>query len=98
MHNMKETLIIFDVDNTLCRCTIKGAKDCPTKAGEWELMPNVKEVLANIDCLWAIASNQAAIAHCSMTYDEALELIKDIATTAFGRKPTDGAIEICPHG
>ena len=61
-------LIIFDVDGTLRRCLAPG-QVCPNAPDQWELMPNVKETLAEIkwglpDCgntAFGIASNQAGV-------------------------------------
>jgi D-glycero-D-manno-heptose 1,7-bisphosphate phosphatase len=101
---MRYKLIIFDADNTLRRCTVRG-QPCPNGPGEWELMPNVKETLAKIDwgtphggsIAYGIASNQAGVALGYMTEEVAYNLLKDMVVEAFGGWPATGTIQVCPH-
>lgn len=95
----KYRLIIFDADGTLRRCTVEG-QPCPNKPGEWELMPGVKERLAEFD--WdtvavGIASNQAGVAYGYLTKHMAFQLLKDMVAEATGRFPPTGLIRACPH-
>jgi len=92
-------LILFDADGTLRRTTVEG-QPCPNKPGEWELMPNVKEKLAEFD--WrvmasGIVSNQAGIAYGYLTGHMAYQLLKDMVVEATGHFPSTGSIRICPH-
>ena len=93
-------LLIFDADGTLRRCTVSG-QPCPNKAGEWELMPNVKKIMAEID--WSktalgIASNQAGISLGYMDKQTAHQLLCDMVVEATGYFPPTGTIQVCPHG
>lgn len=95
----KYRLIIFDADGTLRRCTVEG-QPCPNKPGEWALMPNVKEKLAEFDWVTmalGIASNQAGIAYGYLTEEVAFQLLKDMVVEATGCFPPIGSIRICPH-
>lgn len=101
---MRYKLIIFDADNTLRRCTVEG-QPCPNAPGEWELMPNVKETLAEIGwgtphaggVAYGIASNQAGVGYGYMTEEVAYNLLKDMVVEAFGGWPATGTIQVCPH-
>lgn len=103
-HVSKYHLIIFDADGTLRRCTVEG-QPCPNRAGEWELIPGVRERIADLDCHLGIASNQAGIALGYLTAPIALGLLRDLAEQAFGWERGNGlvhnsalGIRICPHG
>ena len=95
-------LYVFDADGTLRGCTVPG-QPCPNRAGEWELLPNVKERLARIG--WderagphfAIATNQGGVGLGYFTSAEARQLVVDLVAAAFGRPAPAGAIEICTH-
>ena len=95
-------LYVFDADGTLRGCTVPG-QPCPNRAGEWELLPNVKERLARIE--WdgrtgphfAIATNQGGVGLGYFTPAEARRLVVDLAAAAFGRPAPVGSIEICTH-
>lgn len=94
-------LIIFDADGTLRQCTVED-QPCPNRAGEWELIPGVKERLSLID--WeaggiglGIASNQAGIAHGFLDEHTAYQLLKDMVVEATGLWPPTGSIQLCPH-
>src|SRR4051794_40724947 len=94
-------LIIFDADNTLREGINKDQKYCPAKPGEWQLMPNVKERLAEFD--WgngveiAIATNQPGIEDGVITEEMAYQLVIDMMAKAIGRLLPRRQIEICPH-
>lgn len=93
MHPLDYKLIIFDADGTLSRCTVEG-QPCPNKAGEWELMPNVKEVcgfyrwsisqptLQPYECFWGVSSNQGGVGLGIFEYDVAYQLLIDRAVAA----------------
>jgi len=49
-------LIIFDADGTLRCCTVPG-QVCPNADNQWELLPNVKEKLSEID--WGVSRSGA---------------------------------------
>lgn len=95
-------LYIFDADGTLRRTTVEG-QPCPNKPGEWELIPGVKERLAEIDwgaggARFGVASNQGGVGVGHMTFAAAYELLAEMVVAAFGVKtPPAGSIEICPH-
>lgn len=97
-------LVIFDADWTLRRCTVAG-QPCPNAPDQWELMPGVKEALAEIDwgsphagkVAYGIASNQAGVAYGFLTEDVAFRLLKDMAVEAFGGWPATGTIQMCSH-
>jgi D-glycero-D-manno-heptose 1,7-bisphosphate phosphatase len=94
-------LYIFDADGTLRRTTVPG-QPCPNKHGEWELIPGVKERLAAIDwgpegARFGVASNQGGIGMGYMTHATAHQLLVEMVVEAFGIRPPEGAIEICPH-
>lgn len=95
-------LYVFDADGTLRGCTVPG-QPCPNRAGEWELLPNVKERLARIR--WderagphfAVATNQGGVGLGYFTAAEARSLVVDLVAAAFGRPAPPGSIEICTH-
>ena len=95
-------LYVFDADGTLRGCTVPG-QPCPNRAGEWELLPGVRERLARIK--WderagphfAIATNQGGVGIGYFTAGEARRLVVDLVEAAFGRPAPAGSIEICTH-
>ena len=92
-------LIIFDADKTLRRCTIEG-QPTPNREGEWELMPNVKRILAQYS--WqrvklGVASNQAGVHFGFLTARTAYQLLEDMVVEATGLYPPVGSLQICPH-
>lgn len=95
-------LYVFDADGTLRGCTVPG-QPCPNRPGEWELLPNVKERLAQIE--WderagphfAIATNQGGAGLGYFTAADARRLVEDLVESAFGRAAPPGSIEICTH-
>lgn len=96
---MHPRLVIFDADGTLRRTTIAG-KPCPDTAGEWELLPRVREVLGAIP--WdtegysiGVASNQGGVALGYLTQERARQLLVDAVTAAVGYLPTRNYIELC---
>lgn len=95
-------LYIFDADGTLRRTTAPGLP-CPNRPGDWELIPGVREQLAEIEWRahethFGIASNQGGVGVGHMTYAMAYRLLADMVVQAFGVKaPPAGSIEICPH-
>jgi len=98
------SLVIFDADGTLRRCTVPG-QPCPNRLGEWELLPGAKERLATIQWSmenrsgigYGIASNQAGISLGYMTVDMAHRLLEDMFEAAFGLPAVFGTIQMCPH-
>lgn len=94
-------LYIFDADGTLRRTTVPGLP-CPNQGGDWELIPGVRERLAQIDwgprgARFAIASNQGGVGLGYLSFATARQLIVDMVVAAFGIEPPPGSIEICPH-
>lgn len=95
-------LYVFDADGTLRGCTVPG-QPCPNRAGEWELLPNVKERLARIE--WdaragphfAVATNQGGVGLGYFNAGDARQLVVDLVEAAFGRAAPRGSIEICTH-
>lgn len=95
-------LIIFDADDTLRRTTVPG-KPCPHRAGEWELLPNVRSILARLR--WndadgprlGLASNQDHVGYGHLSFDTARALLRDAAIAATGVAPPDAALQLCPH-
>ncbi|HLL75711.1 MAG TPA: HAD-IIIA family hydrolase [Pyrinomonadaceae bacterium] len=95
-------LYVFDADGTLRGCTVPG-QPCPNRAGEWELLPGVKERLARIE--WderagphfAVATNQGGVGLGYFTAAAARRLVEDTVEAAFGRTAPPGSIEICTH-
>ncbi|HEX8707071.1 MAG TPA: HAD-IIIA family hydrolase [Pyrinomonadaceae bacterium] len=94
-------LYIFDADGTLRRSTVP-ARPCPNRPGDWELIPGVKERLAEIDwgpgrAHYAIASNQGGVGLGYLTLAMARRLLEEMAVAAFDQPPPAGSIELCPH-
>ena len=95
-------LYVFDADGTLRGCTVPG-QPCPNRAGEWELLANVRERLARIG--WderagphfAIATNQGGVGLGYFTATQARRLVVELVEAAFGRPAPPGSIEICTH-
>jgi D-glycero-D-manno-heptose 1,7-bisphosphate phosphatase len=93
-------LVIFDADDTLRRTTVPG-QPCPHAAGEWELMPGVREVLADIP--WkvvraGVASNQDHVGYGHLTEETARSLLLSMVTQAIGEQSaSDALIAFCPH-
>lgn len=93
----KPSLFLFDADGTLRRCTVPG-QPCPNRDGEWEIIPGVREILANMTFhSFGIISNQAGVALGYLTEDTAKNLLYSLASKAFGQPPAPGAIQVCPH-
>jgi D-glycero-D-manno-heptose 1,7-bisphosphate phosphatase len=95
-------LYIFDADGTLRRTTVPGLP-CPNRAGEWELIPGVRERLARIEwgglrgARFGVATNQGGVALGYLTLAAARRLLAEMVYEAFGVPPPPGSIEICPH-
>ena len=94
-------LYIFDADGTLRRSTVPG-QPCPNMPGDWELIPGVKERLAEIEwgprgARFGVASNQGGVGLGYLTYGLARRMLVEMAREAFGVAPPAGSIEICPH-
>lgn len=94
-------LYIFDADGTLRRTTVPGLP-CPNRPGEWELIPGVRERLAEISwseggARFGVASNQGGVGLGYMTHAAARRLLADMVVEAFGVEPPPGSIEVCPH-
>jgi histidinol-phosphate phosphatase family protein len=95
-------LYVFDADGTLRGCTVPG-QPCPNRAGEWELLPGVRERLSRIK--WderagphfAVASNQGGVGLGYFKEETARALLADTARAAFCVEPPAGAIEVCTH-
>ena len=93
-------LYIFDADGTLRRTTVEGLP-CPNRPGEWELMPGVRERLAEIDwsrARFGVASNQGGVGLGYLSLAAARGLLEEMAAEAFGvTKAPPGSVELCPH-
>jgi len=94
-------LYVFDADGTLRRTTVPGLP-CPNRPGQWELIPGVRERLAQIDwgeggARFGVASNQGGVGVGYMKLSTARLLLADMVVAAFGVPPPPGSIEICPH-
>lgn len=93
-------LYIFDADGTLRRTTVEGLP-CPNRPGEWELIPGVRERLAEIDwgrARFGVATNQGGVGLGYLSLAAARRLLEEMVVEAFGvTKPPPGSIEICPH-
>jgi D-glycero-D-manno-heptose 1,7-bisphosphate phosphatase len=94
-------LVIFDADGTLRRTVIPGAV-CPHAPGEWELIPDVREIVSAIDwCrngpLVAVASNQDHVGYGLVDERMAARLLRDMLDAAAGRALPDALIRFCPH-
>ena len=95
-------LVVFDADDTLRRTTVPG-QPCPHRPGEWELLPNVREVLGGLR--WgspgwpqlALASKQDRVAYGHLTFEDARTLLRELALAATGHAPPDEALQLCPH-
>src|SRR5215211_6439983 len=86
-------LYIFDADGTLRRTTVEGLP-CPNGPGDWELIPGVRERLAQIE--WGPRGASVGVGY--MTYEAARGLAEEMVKAAFGlRQVPAGSIEICPH-
>ena len=107
MEKKNYKLIIFDADDTLRYCTVKG-QPCPNKPGEWELLPNVKAKLAEYDwgsplegkVGYGIASNQGGVGMGYFKAEMAFQLLRDTFIAAFGYEPKNVVIQMCttkPH-
>jgi len=107
MEKKNYKLIIFDADDTLRFCTIKG-QPCPNKPGEWKLLPNVKEKLLKYNwgspaegkVGYGIASNQGGVGMGYFKAEMAFQLLKDTFMAAFGFEPEEKVIQMCtpkPH-
>jgi D-glycero-D-manno-heptose 1,7-bisphosphate phosphatase len=93
-------LYIFDADGTLRRTTVEGLP-CPNRPGEWELIPGVRERLAEIDwgrSRFGVASNQGGVGLGYLSLAAARGLLEEMVVEAFGvREPPPGSVELCPH-
>jgi D-glycero-D-manno-heptose 1,7-bisphosphate phosphatase len=92
-------LIVFDADGTL-RWTVRPGQQCPHQAGEWRLMPNVRETLRAIPfgpggIGLAIASNQTAVADGHLSATTAFRLLEATVREALGTVPEGTVIEMC---
>ena len=94
-------LYVFDADGTLRRSTVPG-KPCPNNDGEWELIPGVRERLAEIKwgaegARFGVASNQGGVGLGYLTLKTARAMLEEMTAQAFGVSPPPGSVEICPH-
>jgi D-glycero-D-manno-heptose 1,7-bisphosphate phosphatase len=95
-------LYIFDADDTLRRTTVPG-QPCPRGPGQWVLLPNVRQTLAQV--CWnqpsgpvlGIASNQDQVAYGHLSLETARGLLRDLVRAAAGVEVADGALQLCPH-
>src|SRR5918911_1743792 len=95
-------LFIFDADETLRRTTVAG-QPCPRQAGEWLLLPGVRQRLGEVPWNYAggprlgIASNQDQVGYDHLSFATARELLRDLARSAAGVDLPDAALQLCPH-
>lgn len=95
-------MIIFDVDDTLRYCTVAG-QPCPNKPGEWKLLENVKEKLAEFNwgspqegkIGYGLASNQGGVGVGYFSAEMAFQLLIDTFEAAFGFAPVEDVIQMC---
>lgn len=98
-HPVPYRLLIFDADGTLRRCTIPG-QPCPNRPGEWELLPNVRDILEPYDVNLVgidIVSNQGGIGLGYLTESMARFLLQETLSEATGRFIGPDNIWLCPH-
>ena len=101
MENKKYKLMIFDADDTLRFCTVKG-QPCPNKPGEWSILKNVKKKLAEYNwgsplenkIGYGIASNQGGVGMGYFKAEMAFQLLKDTFISAFGFEPENDVIKM----
>ncbi len=90
-------LVIFDADGTL-RYVTTPTHQYPRHAGEWKLMPRVRETFEKLS-LWnrklGIASNQPGVALGILSRQQAEDLIRQTVQLACGREPNFLRIEMC---
>lgn len=101
LHTQTFKLYVFDADGTLRRSTVPG-RPCPNGPGDWELIPGVRERLAEITwgpggASFGVATNQGGVGLGYLTYATARALLEEMVAQALGVAPPPGAIEICPH-
>ena len=94
-------LYVFDADGTLRRSTVPGLP-CPNRPGDWELIPGVRERLAQFDwgpkgVSFGVASNQGGVGLGYLTHETARAMLVETARQAFGLTPPPGSVELCPH-
>lgn len=94
-------LYIFDADGTLRRCTAPG-QVCPNGHGEWELLPGVREKLAELasdpDVRFGVASNQGGVAAGHLTSYTASLLLQQMIEAAFPASHRSSVeLRMCPH-
>lgn len=99
-HPLPHKLLIFDADGTLRGCTIPG-QPCPNKPDEWELLPQVKDVLSTYDAPYderftAIVSNQGGIALGFINWWDAKKLLEVCGRQAFPARQQP-IIYLCEH-
>jgi D-glycero-D-manno-heptose 1,7-bisphosphate phosphatase len=76
---------------------------CPNLPGDWELIPGVRERLAEIEwgprgARFGVATNQGGVGLGYLTLGMARGLLEEMVVQAFGvASPPPGSIEICPH-
>ena len=98
-HSFK--LYVFVADGTLRRSTVPG-KPCPNNNSEWELIPGVRERLAEIEwgaegARFGVASNQGGVGLGYLTFKTARAMLEEMVFRALGMPPPPGSVEICPH-
>jgi len=94
-------LIIFDVDGTL-RYTKGDNSRPPFTQGEWGLLPNVLERIAEIKELhpemeWGLATNQRSTGRGLLSRNKCMSLLDSLCVAVFGKIISTTAIQICPH-
>lgn len=94
-------LYVFDADGTLRRTTVPGLP-CPNKPGDWELIPGVRERLAEFDwgpegVSFGVASNQGGVGLGYLSLATARDMLVETARQALGFMPPPGSVELCPH-
>jgi D-glycero-D-manno-heptose 1,7-bisphosphate phosphatase len=98
-HPLPYDALFFDADWTLRKCTVPN-QPCPNTSDQWELMPNVKNILSFYDWSqtgFSVISNQGGIGLGFLSDSTAYQLICDLIITSIGRFPPIGSIFICPH-
>lgn len=91
-------LLIADADGTIRRCTIPG-QPCPNKPNEWQLIPEARDWLREVDWDYyylGIASNQGGISLGYLNQDIAHQMLGEMVIQAIERFPPIGSLLICP--
>lgn len=99
INGTKLRVILFDADGTLRYTTVPG-EVCPNKEDEWELYPDVRKKMEELDpdIRVGIVSNQGGVASGKLSADKAHALLSECAYCAFTPRQFSLAwIAMCVH-